>query len=91
MTKPSKDELTIALDEASKMKEQGADPKFVAKALLNSHYRELYLEKVFHLAERYLRFGQEEHEHQELLKAIEHARREERHINKDDEASTFGL
>jgi len=91
MTKPTKQELIIALEEASKMKEQDQDPKFVAKALLNSHYREQYFEKVFHLAERYLLFGQDEHEHQELIKAIEYARSEERHINKDDEAQTFGL
>jgi len=82
MTKPTHDELATALAAAGSMKEHDKDPDFIAKALLNSHYREQYLEKVFHLAERYIKFGQGETEHRELIRAIEMVRDEELRIDK---------
>jgi len=91
MSKPTKEELQAAMKKAGEMKEHDKDPDFIAKALLNAHFREQYLEKVFHHVERYLKFGQDEQEHQELLKAIEYAREQERRINKEDNPSTFGL
>ncbi len=91
MSKPTQDELAMALKAAAAMKEKNKDPYFVAKALLNANYRISYLEKVLHHAERYLKFGQEEHEHRELLRAIEHAKKEERHIEKEEDESQLGL
>ena len=91
MSKPSAEEMTIALKEATYMVEHDLDPKFVAKALLNLNYRVHYFEKVFRAAEKYLNFGQDEHEHQALLKAIEYARNEERRILNEDEPPAFGL
>jgi len=91
MTKPSEQELAIALTEAAIMKEHDHDPKFIAKSLLNLNYRLHYLEKIFHLAERYVLFGQDEHEHQALVKAIEEARKQELRMDKQDNPNTFGL
>ncbi|WP_196137640.1 hypothetical protein [Aliikangiella sp. G2MR2-5] len=91
MTKPTKEELEIALKEAAYMKEHDADPKFIAKALLNLNYRVNYLYEVFKTAEKYLYFGQEENEHQALTKAIEKARHEERNIEKKEDPPTYGL
>jgi len=91
MSKPTDKELMIALREAVSMREDAKDPDFIAKSLLNMNYRLHYFENVFKLAERYLNFGQEEHDHQELLKAIEFARNEERRITNEDEPPAFGL
>ena len=70
MGKPTEDELKQALAEVSRMREQGDDPHFVAKSLLNIHYRFNLLEKVLQAAERYLHSGQAVHEHTVLVKAI---------------------
>ena len=70
MGKPTEEELKKALAEASRMREQGEDPHFVAKSLLNTHYRFKYLERVLHAAEHYLHSGQAVHEHTQLVKAI---------------------
>lgn len=91
MSKPTAEELEIALKQAATMREQGQDPQFMAKALLNLNYRVGYLEKVFHLAEKYILFGQDPNEHKYLLKAIEHAQNEERHIAKKDDEPSLGL
>jgi len=86
MGKPSEEELKKALAEASRMREQGDDPHFVAKALLNLHYRSKYLEKVLHAAEHYLHSGQAVHEHSLLVKAIDEYRAiEKRTAGEDDE------
>ena len=90
MSKPTDDEMAIALKEAAYMREHDSDPKFMAKALLNTYYRLTYFEKVFKVAERYMLFGMEEAEHQLLLKEIENVREEERRIKKE-EPSSFGL
>lgn len=91
MSKPTAEEMAVALNEAANMVEHNLDPKFIAKALLNLNYRVQYFEKVFKAAEKYMKFGQEEQEHQALLKAIEHARDEERRILNEDEPPAFGL
>jgi hypothetical protein len=46
MGKPTDDELKQALEEVSRMREEGDDPRFVAKSLLNIYYRFKLLEKV---------------------------------------------
>ena len=74
MGKPTENELTAALNEAKRMREQGDDPHFVAKALLSLNYRQGYLLEVLHAAENYLHSGMAEHEHTLLLKAVEKVR-----------------
>ena len=91
MSKPTPDELEMALSEAKYMREHGKDPHFMAKSLLNMNYRIAYLEKIFHLAERYLLFGMEEEERLALLKAIEQARHAESRTEKKEEDRPFGL
>lgn len=70
MGKPTEEELNQALTEASRMREQDDDPHYVAKALLNTHYRFKQLEKVLQAIEHYLHSGQAAHEHTRLVKAI---------------------
>lgn len=83
MGKPTKEELREALETAAQMREQGDDPHYVAKALLNLNYRMGYLEKVLQAAELYLR-GMGEHEHTVLVKAIENVHREDAHTEGRD-------
>ena len=71
---PTKEELEQALGEAARMREQGEDPHYLGKALLNHHYRIEQLEKVLHAAEVYLHSGHGGHEHSLLLRAIEAAK-----------------
>ena len=85
MGKPTSTELNDALQEAARMREQGDDPHFIAKSLLNLHYRINHLEKVMHAAERYLH-GQAIHEHSVLIRAIEAAHKADtRTTGKDDD------
>lgn len=77
MGKPTDEELKSALAEAARMREQGEDPHFVAKALLNLDYRFGHLEQVLRATERYLHSGLAEHNHAELIRAIEAYKRVE--------------
>ena len=70
MSKPTEEELKRALLAAAHMREQGQDPDFIAKALLNLHYRFGFLEEVVSAAEHYLHSGQGEREHSLLVGAI---------------------
>jgi hypothetical protein len=72
---PSKEELKIALAEAARMREQGKDPKFVAKALLNANYQVEQLSHVLAAVELYFNSGMAVTEHQKLKKAVEAAKR----------------
>ena len=74
MSRPTEEELEKALSTAGHMRETGDDPHFLAKALLNCHYRNGYLQDVLHAAEEYIRSGLAEREHTRLVKAIEKAR-----------------
>ena len=86
MGKPTDEELTKALAEVSRMREQGDDPHFVAKTLLNTYYRFKYLEKVLHAVEHFLHSGQAVHEHTQLVKAInEYHSIEKRSSGEDNE------
>jgi hypothetical protein len=71
---PTKEELDTALTEAARMREAGEDPQYLAKALLNHHYRIDVLEKVLQAAELYLHSGHGAHEHTQLMRAIEKAK-----------------
>lgn len=86
---PTAEELNEALDDAERIREQG-DPVHLARALFYLHRRNGFLEKVFQAAELYVQFGQEEHEHSMLLKAIEEAREQELH-DSGSEGNEIGL
>jgi len=88
MGKPTSQQLQQALDEAARMREQDEDPDYLAKSLLNLHYRIGFLEKVMFAAELYLR-GEGGHEHAELKKAIETAKKEEAHTAGSDSKSLY--
>jgi hypothetical protein len=77
MGKPTDEELKAALTEAARMREHGEDPHFMAKSLLNLHYRLGHLEHVLQAADRYLHSGLAEHNHAELVRAIEAYKRAE--------------
>ncbi len=85
MGKPTEEELKQALAEVSRMREQGDDPHFVAKSLLNLHYRFKLLEKVLQATERYLHSGQAVHEHTVLVKAINDYHSKEKRSAGEDE------
>lgn len=91
MGKPTEDELKKALEEVSRMREQGDDPHFVAKSLLNIYYRFHLLEKVLHATELYLHSGHAAHEHSILIKAInEYHAKEKRTAGEDKDAFLSG-
>ena len=90
MSKPTDDELKTALRRAMIMKENGQDPEFLAKSLLNHHYRLQYLLDLLFEADRYLNHGMADREHTKLLALIEKAKTAEAQIAKIDHYD-FGL
>ena len=68
--KPTQEELEMALATAKMMREQGDDPCYMAKALLNCHYQSSFLREVLQAAQEYLRAGQSESTHTRLLRAV---------------------
>ena len=87
---PSKEELDTALSEAARMREQGEDPHYLAKVLLNHNYRIEILEKVLHAAELYMHSGQAAHEHSQLVRAIETAKKAGSNSS-DNDVLDYGL
>jgi hypothetical protein len=73
MGAPTKQELEQAIAEATRMHDRGDDPHHIAKALLNLDQRVHRLEKVLSAAKHYLHSGLGEHEHSDLVLAIEAA------------------
>lgn len=71
MGTPTKEELNQALKSAIDMREQGNDPNFIAKSLLNHHYRLKKTEDVIHLVKLYLRTGGATTEHARMIKALD--------------------
>lgn len=90
MSKPSDNELKIALNKAIEMKEHNNDENFIAKTLINHHYRIRYLEDVLKIADRYMNHGMADHEHTQLLRAIEKAKNAEERTS-GNEHEDFGL
>jgi hypothetical protein len=86
MGKPSTHELRHALDRAIEMRESGNDPDFLAKSLLNLHYRLLKAEKAVDAARRYLHAGQSPTEHRELLLAVQESERAGQDLAPDEPA-----
>jgi hypothetical protein len=78
--KPTDNELETAIVAAEEMRASGADEHHVAKTLLYQYQRLQDLEKIRAAVENYLRFGQEEPQHAELVLAIESARKNEQRI-----------
>lgn len=83
MGRPTKEELAEALAEAGRMREQGEDPKHVAKSLLNHEFRLKLLEQLYEQVEHYVRSGQSSTEHSKLTLLMEKIRSEERHPGLD--------
>ena len=79
MGRPTKEELETALAEAGRMREQGEDPNFIAKCLLNHDYRLKHYEQLYELVGRYIHSGQSDTEHSKLLRLLEKIRSEEEH------------
>lgn len=75
--KPSDEEFATALAAAETAYVSDRDSRFLGKGFLYLAQRRAYLEKVFALADRFLRGGQDEHQHAMLLKAILAAKRAE--------------
>ena len=90
MSKPTEDELKHALDIAAHMREAGSDPHNLAKSLLHLNYIFDYLESVRHAADVYVRFGQGETEHRELVRALEACRAADERAE-HGEHTEFGL
>ena len=90
VSKPTDEELKLALRRAIIMKENDQDPDFLAKSLLNHHYRLGYLMEVLQAADRYLNHGMAEHEHTNLLRLINKANTAEEQVAKIDHYD-FGL
>ncbi|NIP72877.1 MAG: hypothetical protein GWO16_07520 [Gammaproteobacteria bacterium] len=90
MGKPTPEQMEKALSEAARMREQGEDLHFVAKALLNLNYRYGYLERVLAAARRFLRSGMASSEHAALLHAIDKALEAETRTAGEDRED-FGL
>lgn len=89
MGKPTETELQQAMTAAIKMREGGSDPDFIAKSLLNLHYRVLRLERVMTAARRYLHAGQSVSDHRHLMQAI-HAAEEASIAAEDHEVPLLG-
>lgn len=79
MGRPTKEELAAAMAEAGRMREQGNDPHFIAKSLLNHDYRLKLFEQLYQSVEHYLRSGQSETEHSKLMRILDKIHSEERH------------
>jgi len=90
MSKPTDAELKTALRRAMIMKEQGDDPEFLAKSLLNHHYRIGFLLDVLFAADRYLNHGMADNEHTKLIRLIEKAKAAEDQVAKLEQYN-FGL
>lgn len=90
MSKPTDEELKQALNKAIYMKEHNEDPDYLAKALLNHHYRLKYLEEVLFAADRFLNHGMAEHERMNLLGLIIKAKNAENQTA-NIEQREFGL
>lgn len=84
MGKPTATELRQALDRAIQMRESGNDPDFLAKSLLNLHYRLLKAEKAVEVARRYLHAGQSATDHRLLMQAVQDAEHSSRDPGSDD-------
>ena len=78
MGTPTEEELKQALQCAVEMREKGNDSDFLAKSLLNHHYRLKKMEQIITSTKLYLRSGESSTEHAKLVKALEQYERIDR-------------
>ena len=90
MGKPTELQLNIALKACIEMKEHNNDPDFIARSLLNHHYRLRYLEEVLQTADRFMNHGMADHERMHLIRCIEKAKEAEYKTAGEDH-NDFGL
>lgn len=83
MSKPTEEELKLALAAAAKLRESGEDTDYLGKSLLNIHYRFEKLETVYRAVEHYLNSGMGEIEHDRLTRALREYRRIDRSTGED--------
>ncbi len=90
MSRPTEEELIMALKSAKLMREKNNDPFHLSKTLLyyRSHIR--FLEEVRNSAEAYLHSGLSDARHRRLLQAIERLHQEERR-NANQKEPALGL
>jgi hypothetical protein len=72
--RPDVEQLGIALAAAEAMREEGNDPRHIARALSCLYRRNQALEELLQLADRYLRFGMSEHELSEMRRSVDRLR-----------------
>lgn len=90
MSKPTEEELQIALKMATQMRDNKIDPFFIAKTLLSHNYRIKYLEETLRAADRYINLGMAEQERTHLIRTIEKAKDAESYTS-GKERDSFGL
>ena len=90
MSKPTEEELNMALKMAAHMRDKDIDPFFIAKALLSLNYRMKYLEDIMKSADRYINHGMSEQERTKLIRSIEKAKDTESYTS-GTERDSFGL
>lgn len=90
MSKPTEEELEIALKMAAQMRDKKIDPFFIAKALLSHQYRIKYLEETLRNADRYINHGMSEQERTRLIRTIEKAKDAESYTS-GRQRDSFGL
>ena len=88
--KPTKQEITEALETARRMSTRDDDADHLAKTLLYLARRVEHLERIREYAERYVRFGNPVEDHRDLLVALQRAREHERDASGAEDAE-FGL
>ena len=90
MSKPTEEELEIALKMAAQMRDKKIDPFFIAKTLLSHHYRIKYLEETLRAADRYINHGMSDQERTHLIRTIEKAKDAESYTS-GQKRQRFGL
>ena len=88
MSRPTPEELDIALQEAARMREAGQDPYFMGKSLMNLNYRIHYLERVLYSAKEFIHTGLAPQQETDLMRAIEKAEKISEFVT-DEEENNF--
>jgi len=90
MSKPTDEELEMAINTAVAMLKNNDDPFNLAKCLLSHNLRMKHLEEVLTLADRYFNMGTSEWEPALLIRAIEKAKNVELYTSPEKQEK-FGL
>ncbi|MCU7918830.1 MAG: hypothetical protein KZQ99_10475 [Candidatus Thiodiazotropha sp. (ex Dulcina madagascariensis)] len=87
---PSDDEIHQAIQAAQGLVGKARPGDVLGRTLLYLHHRNQRLEQIADLLERYLRFGQPDNEHSQLVQLMEGLREEGRE-EKSEDIGDFGL